>query len=496
MASKGPRSIVCIKQVPKAQELQVDPVTKTLKRVGVPSEINPPDRNALEMALQIKDKHGGEVFVVTMGPPVFTQALEEALAMGCDRAWLLTDRILGGSDTVPTALALSDTIHKIGGYDLLFCGEETTDASTGHVGPGIAGHLDCAQISYCSELEYRGKTVVGKRTVEDGFEWWECPTPCMVTVNFLANRPRPQSLTGRIRVKRGGLITTRTWASTRTRCGSRTRPPSSRRWTRSSSPTGIRRSSAATRSRRSRTCSTRWRRTGCSPDDAPPGQVGAHRRVGVPRGSPRPIAGCEPPAPGSGPATRRESRLGRERRAPELERGDLRERGDRVRRGPRLPRGGPAARDVHVPTVHEGHGHADPEAQAGDRPVRRDEERSRPGRPAPRGDRDGVGGGLREARDRRGGEPGHDPPLLWRQVPRAHPLQAAPTADGLRASERLPDPAPAAGPKGRDRPRNHRGHGGGPGREGREVRGAPGAKGQPDRGRADRRGRRLRTSRA
>jgi len=208
MASKGPRSVVCIKQVPKAQELQVDPVTKTLKRVGVPSEINPPDRNALEMALRVKDKHGGDVVVVTMGPPVFTQALEEALAMGCDRAVLLTDRILGGSDTVPTALALSETIHKIGGYDLLFCGEETTDASTGHVGPGIAGHLDCAQISYCSELEYRGKTVVGKRTVEDGFEWWECPTPCMVTVNFLANRPRPQSLTGRIRVKRGGLITT------------------------------------------------------------------------------------------------------------------------------------------------------------------------------------------------------------------------------------------------------------------------------------------------
>src|SRR3972149_2342143 len=134
----GPRSVVCIKQVPKAQELQVDPVTNTLKPVGVPSEINPPDRNALEMALQVKDKFGGEVLVVTMGPPVFTQSLEEALAMGCDRAFLLTDRILGGSDTVPPALALSETIHKIGGYDLLFCGEETTDARPGPVGPGGA----------------------------------------------------------------------------------------------------------------------------------------------------------------------------------------------------------------------------------------------------------------------------------------------------------------------------------------------------------------------
>src|SRR3989449_8491300 len=168
----GPRSIVCIKQVPKAQELQVDPVTNTLKRVGVPSEINPPDRNALEMALQIKDAHGGEVFVVTMGPPVFTQALDEALAMGCDRAFLLTDRLLGGSDTVPTAHALSETIHKIGGYQLILCGEETTDASTGHVGPGIAGHLDCAQNTYCSGREILRGRVPGERTVADGDETW------------------------------------------------------------------------------------------------------------------------------------------------------------------------------------------------------------------------------------------------------------------------------------------------------------------------------------
>jgi len=208
MAAKGPRSIVCIKQVPKAQELQVDPVTHTLKRVGVPSEINPPDRNALEMALQVRDRHGGEVFVVTMGPPVFTQALDEALAMGCDRAFLLTDRLLGGSDTVPTAHALSEVIRKIGGYDLVFCGEETTDSSTGHVGPGIAGHLDHAQITYCSGVEFLGDRVRGRRVAEDGFETWECPLPCVVTVNFLANKPRPPSLTGKIRVKRGGLTTT------------------------------------------------------------------------------------------------------------------------------------------------------------------------------------------------------------------------------------------------------------------------------------------------
>src|SRR3990172_203338 len=126
----GPVIVVCIKQVPKAQELQVDPVTQTLKRVGVPSEINPPDANALEMAVQLKEKHGGEIVVVSMGPTVFDQALERAIAMGADRAVLLIDRLLGGSDTVPTAYALSETIKKIGRYDLIPCGGGTTGAAT------------------------------------------------------------------------------------------------------------------------------------------------------------------------------------------------------------------------------------------------------------------------------------------------------------------------------------------------------------------------------
>jgi len=207
MASKGPTIVVCMKQVPKAQELQVDPVTQTLKRVGVPSEINPPDANALEFALQLKDKHGGEVVVISMGPPVFDQALERAISMGADRAYLLTDRLLGGSDTVPTAYALTETIKKVGRFDLVLCGEETTDASTGHVGPGIAGHLDIPQITYVSSLEIVEGKVRGERHVEDGFEVWEVPMPCLATVNFLSNKPREPTLTGKIRVKRGGVIT-------------------------------------------------------------------------------------------------------------------------------------------------------------------------------------------------------------------------------------------------------------------------------------------------
>jgi len=198
--------VVCIKQVPKAQELQVDPKTQTLKRVGVPSEINPPDANALEFALQVKDRMPAEVVVLSMGPTSFDEALERSIAMGADRAVLLTDRILGGSDTVPTAHALSETIAKIGGYDLILCGEETTDASTGHVGPGIAGHLAIPQITYISEMRVVDGKVRARRTAEDGSEWWETAMPCLLTVNFGCNRPREPTLTGKIRVKRGGVI--------------------------------------------------------------------------------------------------------------------------------------------------------------------------------------------------------------------------------------------------------------------------------------------------
>jgi electron transfer flavoprotein beta subunit len=203
---------VCIKQVPKAEELQVDPKTQTLKRVGVPSEINPPDANALEIALQLKDRYGSEVVVLSMGPTSFDESLERSIGMGADRAVLLTDRILGGSDTVPTAYALSETIASIGGYDLILCGEETTDASTGHVGPGIAGHLDIPQVTYVSEVRIADGKVRARRTAEDGTEWWEVRMPCLVTVNFGCNRPRVPTLSGKVRVKRGGVVSHRSCA--------------------------------------------------------------------------------------------------------------------------------------------------------------------------------------------------------------------------------------------------------------------------------------------
>src|SRR2546427_536386 len=138
-AARAMRALVGIKQVPRAQELQVDPVTQTLKRVGVPSEINPPDANALEMALRLKDQHAAEVIVLSMGPTSFDESLERAVAMGADRSVLLTDRILGGSDTGPTAYALSEAIQTIGRDPRLARRVENKGWADAPVGPRGAG---------------------------------------------------------------------------------------------------------------------------------------------------------------------------------------------------------------------------------------------------------------------------------------------------------------------------------------------------------------------
>ena len=202
----GLRIIICIKQVPKAQELRIDPKTNTLKRAGVESVINPPDRNALEMALQLVERHGGKTVVVSMGPPFFDASLQEAIGMGIDEGFLLTDRALGGSDTVPTAYALSKTVEKVGDYDLILCGEETTDSSTGHVGPGMAGHLRIPQMTYVSKVLVKDGWVEATRTLEYGLETRRGRTPALLTVNFGCNTPREPTLLGKIRAKRGGVI--------------------------------------------------------------------------------------------------------------------------------------------------------------------------------------------------------------------------------------------------------------------------------------------------
>ncbi len=201
--------IVLVKWVPRVDQMRFDPVKKTLVRVGVESQINPPDMNAIELALQLKDKYGGEVTVLSMGPPPAKEGLEIAIGMGADYAILLTDRALAGSDTLATSYALSKAIEKIGEYDIIIAGEETTDSSTGQVGPGVATFLNIPQVTYVDEvdkIDLERRIGVFRRSVDDGFELVESDLPVLITVGVGINTPRGLSLKHKLRAKKEGVI--------------------------------------------------------------------------------------------------------------------------------------------------------------------------------------------------------------------------------------------------------------------------------------------------
>lgn len=182
--------VVCIKQVPDTTEIRLDPATGTLIRDGVPSIINPDDKGGLEEALKLKDIYGAHVTVITMGPPQADFALREAIAMGADRAILLTDRKFAGADTLATSHALSAAIRELD-YDLVIAGRQAIDGDTAQVGPQIAEFLNLPQISYAKEIEYDGHNkLVVKRAVEDGYLLLEVETPALLTVLAEANKPR------------------------------------------------------------------------------------------------------------------------------------------------------------------------------------------------------------------------------------------------------------------------------------------------------------------
>ena len=183
--------IVCIKQVPNTTEIKIDPVTNTLKRDGVPSIINPDDKAAIEAALQLKDANGAQVTVISMGPPQAEKALREALAMGADEAFLITDRAFGGSDTLATSTIIAAAIEKLG-CDVVFCGRQAIDGDTAQVGPQIAEHLGIPQITYAAGLSYNESTGVltVKRQFEDRYQILEVSGKCLVTMLSTMVKPR------------------------------------------------------------------------------------------------------------------------------------------------------------------------------------------------------------------------------------------------------------------------------------------------------------------
>ena len=181
--------VVCVKQVPDTTVVKIDPKTGTLIRDGVPSMINPEDKHALEAALQLKEAHGGKVTVVSMGLPMAKAALREALCMGADEAILLTDRALGGADTLATSKALAGVIKKLD-YDIVFAGRQAIDGDTAQVGPEIAEHLNIPQVTYVQDVKVEGDSLIVNRALEDGHQIVEVKTPCLLTAIETLNEPR------------------------------------------------------------------------------------------------------------------------------------------------------------------------------------------------------------------------------------------------------------------------------------------------------------------
>ena len=203
---------VAIKQVPDTDKVKMDPVTGTMVREGVDSIINPLDLYAIELAIRLKEKHGGRVTVFTMGPPAADKALREAMAMGCDAGVLITDRAFSGSDTWATSYALSRAVTRMsaemGRYDLILAGERATDGDTGQVGPCMAAWLDIPVLTYVGSIESSDESsievpriaaprIVARRLVEEGYQRVRVDLPCLLTVVKEVANPRLPTLRGK-----------------------------------------------------------------------------------------------------------------------------------------------------------------------------------------------------------------------------------------------------------------------------------------------------------
>ena len=187
--------LVCVKQVPDTTEIRIDPVKNTLIRDGVPSILNPFDGYALEAAARIKDKNPDtKIVVVSMGPPQAAAVLKECLSIAADKAYLVSGRSFGGSDTLATSYILSNAVKKIeeteGKFDAVFCGKQAIDGDTAQVGPELAEHLGYPQVTYGLEAELDGGLLKVKKEVEEGVEVIGIRTPCVVTFTKPAWDPR------------------------------------------------------------------------------------------------------------------------------------------------------------------------------------------------------------------------------------------------------------------------------------------------------------------
>ena len=183
--------IVCLKQVPGTNKVEVDEKTGVLKRDGVESKMNPFDLYALETALRIREKAGGSITAVTMGPPQAEAIIREAFMMGVDDGYVFSDRKFAGADVLATSYTLSQGIRAIGEFDLIICGKQTTDGDTAQVGPAIAEYLDIPHVTWVSKIDkFDDKKIVVEQDMADSVEEVEIEYPCLITVEKDIMQPR------------------------------------------------------------------------------------------------------------------------------------------------------------------------------------------------------------------------------------------------------------------------------------------------------------------
>ena len=203
--------LVCIKQVPDTMEIKIDPVTNTLIRSGVPSIVNPYDAYALETAVRLKEEYGGRITALSMGPVQAGAALRTCLAVGADEAFLLSDRVFSGSDTLATSFILSEAIRyleaKMGTFSLILCGRQAIDGDTAQVGPEIAEHLERPQLTCVFDLSFEHDGVIAKRESEDGYDRIFCELPAVVTVIRISGEVRLPSVRSRMLANKAAIKT-------------------------------------------------------------------------------------------------------------------------------------------------------------------------------------------------------------------------------------------------------------------------------------------------
>ncbi len=200
--------VVCVKQVPDAKDVRLDPETNTLAREGVESILNPYDQHALEEAVRLKEQLSGEVTVITMGPPQAEEVLRLAISCGADNAVLVSDRSFAGADTWATAYTLEKAIKTLGDFDLFLCGKQAIDGDTAQVGPGLAMRMDIPYLTCVQKIRTASETqLVAERMMDDGYDVVEVNYPALLTVVKDINEPRVPSLKGKMKAKKATITT-------------------------------------------------------------------------------------------------------------------------------------------------------------------------------------------------------------------------------------------------------------------------------------------------